>query len=86
MKQLIKELRFKAANWEDMGIQLDINDGELQIIKSNNAGDNGACLREMLRRWLSHASPAPSWGAVVDAVECIGDQQLASKLRIKYID
>ena len=86
MKHLIKELRPKAANWEDMGIQLDIDDGELQTIKSNNASDNSACLREMLRRWLTQTSPAPSWSAIVDAVECIGDQQLASRMRIKYVD
>ena len=86
MKQLIRQLRSKAANWEDLGIQLDIDDGELQVIKSNNPSDNGACLREMLRKWLTRAIPAPSWVAIVEAVEYLDDQKLASELRIKYTD
>ena len=84
LKQLMKELRCKATDWENIGIQLDIDDGELQLIKSNNAGDNGSCLREMLRRWLAKTSPAPSWIAIIEVVEYLGDQDLASKLRIRY--
>ena len=86
MKQLVRELKLKAANWEDIGIQLDIDDGELQTIKSNNAGDNSACLREMLRKWLAQTSPVPSWSAIIEAAEYLGDQQLASRLRIKYVE
>ena len=86
LKQLTRELKPNAANWEDIGIQLDIDDGELQVIKSDNAGDNRACLREMLRIWLAQTSPAPSWSTIIEAVKYLGDQKLASRLRIKYVD
>ena len=84
IKLLIRELQCKAADWENLGIQLDINDGELQLIKSNNVGDNGSCLREMLRQWLKQTT-ATSWNAIIEVVEYLGDKELAEKLRIKYI-
>ena len=85
LKQLLKELHSKAADWEDMGIQLDINDGELKQLKSDNRGDSKACLREMLRIWLKKVDPHPSWSAIAEAIEDIGDKQLAQELRSKYV-
>ena len=85
LKKLVKELRQKAADWEDIGIQLDVDDGDLQLIKSNNAGNNSSCLRDMLRKWLTQTSPERSWITIVEAVEFLGDKELARKLRCKYI-
>ena len=84
LKQLLKELHSKAADWEDMGIQLDINDGELKQLKSDNRGGSKACLREMLRIWLNRVDPPPSWSAIAEAIEDLGDEQLAQELRSKY--
>ena len=84
LKELLRELRPKAASWEDIGIELDIEDGDLQSIKSNNPGDSSSCLRDMLRKWLARVSPAPSWKAIVEAVEQLGYEQLGGRLRFKY--
>ena len=80
----MRELRPKASSWEDIGIELDVDDGVLQSIKLNNAGDSSSCLRDMLRKWLAKVSPAPSWTAVIDATDNLGYEQLASRLKFKY--
>ena len=85
IKKLLTELRDKVADeWEDIGIQLDIEEGQLKQIKSDNAGDSKACLREMLRVWLSHVAPPPSWSAMADALDTLGHQDVAADLRSTY--
>ena len=82
LKDLLKELYTKVADkWEDIGILLGIKDGQLKAI---NAKDSTSCLREMLRIWLSRVDPPPSWSAIAEAVEFLGDENLATYLRSKY--
>ena len=84
LKLLQRELNNSVASkWEDIGIQLDIDDGQLRNIKADNNGDSTSCLREMLRVWLKRARPTPSWEEVGEALECLGEQNLAEKLRNK---
>ena len=63
---------------------LGIKDGQLKAIKSNDTKDSTSCLREMLRIWLSRVDPPPSWSAIAEAVEFLGDENLATHLRSKY--
>ena len=85
LKDLLRELRGRVANeWEDLGILLGINDGQLKQIKSDNAGDSKACLREMLRVWLSRVDPPPSWSAMADALDTLGHEDIATRLRSIY--
>ena len=83
LKELMRELSAKAADWERIGIELEIDDGDLKQIKSNNPLDNCKCLIEMFRKWLTQVSPEPTWAAIADAVEHIGDKELARRLRSK---
>ena len=86
LKDLLKELYSKAPNmWEDIGILLGINDGQLKQIRTDNAYDSRSCLREMLRTWLSTVDPPPSWSAIAEAVELLGNGNLATHLRSKYM-
>ena len=85
LKALLTELRGKVANeWEDVGIHLNIEDGQLKQIKMDNAGDSKACLREMLRVWLSRVAPPPSWSVMADALDTLGHQDIATHLRSSY--
>ena len=85
MKDLQIELYTTVANdWEDIGIQLDIEEGNLRQIKSDNSGDSKACLREMLRMWLSQVDPPPSWTAIVEALDNLGHKDIAQHIRTKY--
>ena len=81
LKVLLRELRRVADEWEDIGIELDIEEGLLRQIKSDNAGECRACLREMLRAWLSRVAPPPSWSEVADALDTLGHQDIATQLR-----
>ena len=82
---LLKELRHLADQWETIGIVLEIEDVELQIIKANNQSDTNACLREMLRAWLHRFYPPPSWSAVIDTLHALGHVHLANRLETKYL-
>ena len=85
LKQLQQELYNKATNkWKDIGIQLDIDEGQLDEIKSDTSSDSRACLREMLIVWLRRVDPPPSWSAIAEAIDFLGDKELASHLRSKY--
>ena len=85
LKDLLRELRGKVANeWEDLGILLGINDGQLKQINLDKAGDSKACLREMLRVWLSLVAPPPSWSAMADALDTLGHEDIAIHLRSTY--
>ena len=84
LKVLMRELRASAADWEDIGVELEVDDGILKQIKADNHGDSNGCLRELFRKWLSRADPQPSWANIVEAVNGIGDEQLANNLRTKY--
>lgn len=82
---LQKELLKTASDkWENIGISLEIEDRALNQIRSNNSTDSGACLIAMLRIWLSRANPPPCWSAIANALEDLGDETLADRLRSKY--
>ena len=81
----MKELYTKAADkWEDIGVLIRISDGQLKQIRTDNASNSRSCLREMLRTWLSRVDPPPSWSAIIEALEDLGDEGLAAHLRSKY--
>ena len=84
IRELTRALRNKAAFWEDIGIELQVEEGYLAQIKLENAKDGRSCLREMLRKWLTHVDPRPTWTAIVEALEQVGDEELAGRLRSKY--
>ena len=84
LKVLLRELRRVANEWEDIGIELDIEEGQLRQINTDKAGDSKACLREMLRVWLSRVAPPPSWSAMADALDTLGHQDIATHLRSSY--
>jgi hypothetical protein len=86
LRDLIKEFHTNAKfdMWENIGIMLEINDGELNRIKSDNAGDSKTCLREMFREWF-RKEPQPSWCALVNALEDLkSDQAFVQTLKSKY--
>ena len=84
LRELMRALRSKAAFWEDIGVELQIDDGDLAQIRLDNAMDSRGCLREMLRKWLARVNPRPTWTAIVEALEQLGDEELAGRLRSKY--
>lgn len=84
LNNLLHELKYVASDWEDLGIQLEIKDGKLKQIRLNNPGDCKACLREMMRSWLSRVNPLPSWHSIVKALDRVEHEDIAQHLRVTY--
>ena len=83
LKLLIKYFRDKVApHWYDFGIQLLENEcvDKLNIIKKNHPGDVERCCTEMFEYWLKIDTEA-SWNKVVDALEGIGQNVAAKKIK-----
>ena len=85
LKDLMKELYTTSSDkWENIGIFLEIEQGKLDAIKAAENQVPQNCLREMLKIWLKRVSPPPSWSAIAEAIELLGDQNLAHRLKTNY--
>ena len=84
---LRRELYQVADKWEEIGMLLNISQEKLREIKLDIGAENKCmCLCEMLRFWLesSCGHPLPSWSAITEVFEVMGDGILAGRLRSKY--
>ena len=72
-----------AHKWKAIGVYLEISD--LDTIETKHHGDSHLCLLEMLDTWLKRVDPPPTWSAVIEAVEFLGEVQLGKELREKYV-
>ena len=85
LKDLMDALYNQVADiWMILGIQLGISHGTLRSIEVNCLRNPQKCLLEMLQMWLQQVDPPPTWAAVIDAVEFIGQEQLGRELRQRY--
>ena len=86
LSDILKELySTKAADkWEDIGIMLGIKPSDLDAIKSARNQTPQSCLREMLKLYLQKDSPPPAWTAIVEALEFVGEESLATQVKAKY--
>ena len=70
-----------VADWYSLGVKLGLEDHELRTIEQNYRGDR--CKLEMLSRWLRSAK-LPTWKAVADAVQLMGEHKAALKILNKH--
>ena len=83
---LLKELLSKvSADWEDIGLALELKEGQLSAIRSDHHESN-KCFREMLKLWLKQIEPPPTWSAIIEAVRILQYESLAEELRKKYCE
>ena len=73
-----------ADKWKMIGVLLDIPKIQLAGIAEKYRGDPHSCLVEMLYTWLERVQPPATWVAIIEAVEFLGEEQLAKELRDKY--
>ena len=74
-----------ADKWKMIGVLLEIPKGKLAIIAEKCKLDPHKCLLEMLGdNWLEHVHRPATWAAIIEAVEFLGEEQLAKELREKY--
>ena len=87
LRDILKELYFTDAadKWEDIGIMLNIKTPDLNEIKSAPGNQNSqSCLREIFKLYLERDYPPPSWNAIVEALEFLGEGTLAEKIKSKH--
>ena len=83
LKDLMTALyRNVADKWKTIGVYLKISD--LASIETRHHSDPHLCLLEMLDAWLKRVDPLPTWSAIIEAVEFLGEEQLGRRLREKY--
>ena len=81
---LLRELSSEvSADWEDIGIGLELKQGDLSAIKSDHH-ESKKCFREMMKLWLKQVDPPPTWSAIIEAIEVFEYESLADDLRKKY--
>ena len=68
------------GKWKLLGVVLGLPKHLLDAMR----GDPQECLVSMLDLWLKRADPAPTWPAVIEAVELLEDETLARELRTKF--
>ena len=73
----------QVIEWYDLGLQLELKDADLQVIKRNNLGDLKACRREMFKAWL-RVTPIPSYLQLVEALVAVDEVTEAEYLCEKY--
>ena len=82
LKDLHRELK-GVVNWFQLGLELDIPDGELLIIRKDNVLFGvEQCLLEVLIHWGDHEKP--TWTKVVGALVKIRRRVLAENIAKKY--
>ena len=86
LKDLVDALYHQVADkWKILGVLLDIPKGTLASIEASFL-DPRKCLLEMLETWLKQVHPPPTWAAIIDSVNFLGEKQLGNELRRKYHD
>ena len=84
MRPQLKDLVLvQTIEWYDLGLQLGIDDTELDVIEKNNRGDLKACRRNMFRAWL-RITPTPSYQQLVEALMAVGEGKEADLVCKKY--
>ena len=83
LKELSNELD-SVVNWHSLGVKLGLKDHELRTIEENYRGDGSErCKHEVLSHWL-RSTKLPTWKAVVDALQHMGEHKVAWKIKVKY--
>ena len=84
MRPQLKDLvLIQTTEWYDLGLQLGIEDAELEDIQSNNPKSVRTCRREMFKAWL-RITPSPSYQQLVEALQTVGEISEADHLCKKY--
>ena len=81
----VKKFLKNVVNWQSLGLELGLLYPTLKKIKKEQQGDVNYCIMETLAAWLQQQDNVskkgvPSWSVLRNALEEIGEKQLASEL------
>lgn len=63
--------------WYDIGLELEIEEEELDVIKHKENNDPSKCLREMIKVWLKSVDKPPTWEALAEALKAKAVNEVA---------
>lgn len=72
-------------SWKILGVMLKLPLGPLNSIAAKYQQDPQKCMMAMFELWLKRLDPPPTWDAVIEAVQFLGEEKLALELREKHI-
>ena len=72
-------LKVPPTKWYQLGLQLNLSEHQLDVIKANNAGNVETCILEMFKAWLSKTAGA-SYAELGSALNRIGEHSVAAQL------
>jgi len=76
-------VKVKVTSWYNLGLELCIEDTELESIRCNNPQDQDGCKRDMFRKWLKNF-PEASYKHLIQALVELGEKSEADHLCKKY--
>ena len=76
VRDFLYDVRLK---WYDIGLELEMDQTELDVIKSKYKDDPNDCLREMVSAWLKSFENPPTWEALAEALSsrAVNEKKLA---------
>lgn len=84
VRPTLKELVcLRISRWYEVGLRLDIDEAELDIIKQNFPGDAKSCRRAMFQMWLQVAKQ-PTYQHLVNELWIIEEFGAAKELAKKF--
>ena len=81
--QLKDLILVRTVKWYELGLQLEVEGKDLDVIQANNQNNIEACKREMFSKWLG-ITPNASYQQVVEALKVVGEISEANHLCKKY--
>lgn len=73
-----------ARDWKNIAVLLSIPHHVTEVIEAENPRAVKDCLRTMLVEWLKQTDPFPKWSALAEAIEFLGNREMARDIRNKY--
>ena len=76
-------LKVPPTKWYQLGLQLNISERELDVIKVNNPVNVDGCILEMFKTWLHNTADA-SYAGLGEALNRIGEHAVAAHVLQSY--
>ena len=85
VEQLSAELA-GVDDWPSLGLLLGVSKPKIEEIRGKYEYRGGAvaCMRQLVEIWHT-SNPSGSWKHIIRALERLGDRELATRLKAKYI-
>ena len=74
-----------TAKWEDMGIQLGLEQNDLDTIKKDSINVSHTCFQNVFALWKQKQCSEYSWTTIYTALTSMNEHCLASTIKEKYL-